>query len=246
MQFEVENISDNLEAATKQLNKHRISNQESRRNKVRTSQINRAKSREKTERPLPTKHSSETNSIADSVPDFEDDTLLNTLDIEISFEHLKVFEGTEPPQSKGHKRKKPKKNKTKISKQKEDDRKTELMKVLCTGNVQKLKELLDSIGHDIENNLNICMDLKNNFLNEALDEDGNSIMHIAALNEHTDLVKFLLANNSDPCLKNKKNQTPYSCTSSKEVREAMKEFARENPDKHNYNKVSKKSLLVIT
>ncbi|XP_045476125.1 ankyrin repeat and zinc finger domain-containing protein 1-like [Harmonia axyridis] len=233
------NLYDNVDAVIKQLEKHRTLNKESKRNRIRGPQVNRAKSREIIERPLPTKHSSETNSIADSIPedDFEENLQLNEADIEISFEHLKVFEDTEKPLSKTGKKKKPKKSKTKRLLEKEDERKKELIEVLCSGNMIKLKELLDNVGKNVEDDhLNVVEDLRIEFLNEVLDDEGNSLMHIAAMNEHVDMVTFLLENNSDPCVKNKKHQTPYSSTSSKEIREAMKQFAKENPDKHNYNK----------
>ncbi|XP_044760644.1 ankyrin repeat and zinc finger domain-containing protein 1-like isoform X2 [Coccinella septempunctata] len=234
------NLYGNLDMAVKQLDKHRLLNRESKRNRIRGSHINRAKSREKTERPLPTKHSSETNSLADSIPDDDEEDIeelpLNTEDIEISFEHLEVFVDSEKSAFKPGKKRKPKKSKVKILQEKEDERKSELINILCTGNLIRLKELLENVGNGIDNELNIVNDLKNEFLNEVLDEDGNSLMHIAAMNEHVDLVRFLLENNSDPCLKNKKHQTPYSSSSSTEVREAMKDFAKENPEKYNYNK----------
>lgn len=79
-------------------------------------------------------------------------------------------------------------------------------------------------------------ELAKDFFNEILDDQGNSFLHLAAMNEHEDLIKYLLNNEADPCLKNTNQQTPYSCTSSKLSRDAMKKFAREHPDKYNYNR----------
>lgn len=74
------------------------------------------------------------------------------------------------------------------------------------------------------------------FFNEILDEDGNSFLHLAAINEHEELLLYLLNNEGDPCLKNKNQQTPYICTSSKVSRDTFRKFAKDNPQKHNYNK----------
>lgn len=41
---------------------------------------------------------------------------------------------------------------------------------------------------------------------------------------------------ADPCLKNKKQHTPYTATQNKETRDIFKDYAFLNPDKHNYNK----------
>ncbi|KAK9887755.1 hypothetical protein WA026_000070 [Henosepilachna vigintioctopunctata] len=235
-------IYGNLEDAIKLLDKHRVLNQNSKRSKIRCTQINRAKSREIIERPLPTRHSSEIHSLentqsSESEEGGNNNIQLNTLDNEISFEHLQVFEETEKTKGKTGKKKKTKKSKSKKLQEQELKRKNDLLEILYKGNILKLKEEVAKIGSNIEDNeLEGQKELRNTFFNEILDDDGNSLLHIAAMNEHGELIEFLLDNGSDPCLKNKKLQTPYSSTSSKEVREVMKKFARENPQKYNYNK----------
>lgn len=79
-------------------------------------------------------------------------------------------------------------------------------------------------------------EIAQDFFNEVLDEDGNSFLHLAALNEHEDMLKYLLDNAADPCLKNKNQQTPYGCNNSKISRDVFRKFAKENPEKYNYNK----------
>ncbi|KAL3273245.1 hypothetical protein HHI36_014699 [Cryptolaemus montrouzieri] len=232
-------IYENMEFVVKHLDKHRLLCRDSKRNRSRSSQINRAKSREIVSRPLPINYSPENNSRVNSCSENEETehvTLDSSLQ-EISFDHLQEFEIMEEPREKTSKKKKPKKSKTKKLQEQETERKNELIDILCQGRIFKLKDLIENIGtNSDENELNVKKELQINFVNEILDEEGNSMMHIAAINEHKELVKFLLENDCDPCKRNKKLQTPYSATSSKEVREVMKEFAKQYPEKYNYNK----------
>lgn len=41
---------------------------------------------------------------------------------------------------------------------------------------------------------------------------------------------------SDPCHKNKKNQTPYAAATSKDVRKTFRQFVSDFPEKYNYQK----------
>ena len=90
-------------------------------------------------------------------------------------------------------------------------------------------------------------------------EDGNTMLHVAALGGHLKLVWYVDINvtiflsnrifieffgfrqlmevGSDPCNKNKKLQTPYAAANDKETRNIFRRFMGSNPDKFNYSKV---------
>lgn len=144
---------------------------------------------------------------------------------------------TPEQRKKTRKKKQPKKSKTKKLKEKEEARKKDLVETLCKGDLEKLRKLLENHLKTSEEEETPKENDKRSFVNEILDESGNTLLHVAALNEHEEVVKFLLDNEADPCTKNKNQQTAYTCTQSKEIREALKQFAKDNPDKYNYNKV---------
>lgn len=235
-------LAGSLELATEKFAKQ-IPEAESKRNKVRSSCINRAKSRQTVERPLPTALSSnsssesELNKIDIKMNDL--DLELTANDLEICLQDLQEFgDSLTPGQRKKTPRKKkpPKKSKTKKLKEQEETRKKELLTVLVKGDINKLKELLENKLKAVGENESV-ESIKDHFFNEVIDDDSNTVLHIAALNEHCDMLNYLLENNANPCLKNKNQYTAYTCTQSKEIRESLKTFAKENPDKYNYNKV---------
>ncbi|KAF7281510.1 tRNA endonuclease ANKZF1-like [Rhynchophorus ferrugineus] len=214
---------------------------ETKRNKIRSSCINRAKSREIVERPLPG-HVSDSVSSEESI-DTNSERLninLESENLEVSFEDLEEYGDSLSPEQrkKGQKvKRKPKKSKNQKLREREEARKKNLIDVLIKGNVIMLKELFAERLKSFEGAPGISREeLATEFFNEILDEDGNSLLHIAAGNEHIDMLQYLLENNANPCLKNKNQQTPYSSTKNKDIRETFKNFAKENPEKYNYNK----------
>lgn len=230
-----------LERAAENFSKHKSPEAEIRRNKVRSKCINRAKSRETIERPLPTALSSASSSesVNDGTVNGTKNVDLSTNDLEISFNDLKEFDDSLTPQQrkKVHKKKKPKKSKTKKLKEQEEARKKELVNTITIGDLDKLSKLLENFiksGDETENGETS----KDNFMNQVIDDSSNTLLHVAAINEQYEVVKFLLENDANPCLKNKNQFTAYTCTQCKEIREYLKSFARENPEKYNYNKVS--------
>ncbi|KAJ8971834.1 hypothetical protein NQ317_001547 [Molorchus minor] len=189
------------------------------RNKIRASCINRAKSRETTERPLPGTLSSASSSEVDlsKIDNVALDNDLAVSDCEFTTDHLEEFGDSLTPEQRKKspkKKKPPKKSKTKKLREHEEARKKE-----SSEEEDKIEKV------------------KSDFVNEVLDDYSNTLLHIAALNEHEEVVKFLLENDADPCLKNKNQQTAYVCTQSKLIRETLKQFAKDNPEKYNYNKV---------
>lgn len=231
-----------MESATETFSKHKLPDSDTKRNRIRTNCINRAKSRETVQRPLPTAVSSNSSSVSDfeNVNNGINDLDLSTNDLEISFQDLNEFDDTLTPEQrkKTPKKKKPtKKSKTKKLKEQADARKKNLFNISFNGDIDALKEVLDTELKDIEDSDSI-LQIKESFFNQIVDESSNTILHVVALNEHYDMLHFLLQNNANPCAKNKNQQTAYTCTQSKEIREILKMFAKENPDKYNYNKVS--------
>lgn len=133
--------------------------------------------------------------------------------------------------------KKPKKSKNKKLKEKEEARKKKLLDILIKGHVLSLKELFNERLKTFEEGMNVLKtEIASEFFNEVLSEDGNTFLHLAAMNEHEEMLEYLLENEANPCLKNRNQQTPYTCTENKMVRSLFKKFAKEHPEKYNYNK----------
>lgn len=129
-------------------------------------------------------------------------------------------------------------SKGKKAKEKEEKMKREFVEAILRGDLDKLEELIRLFGMDDSD-----YECKNNKVDDAvvcsnidLDDNGNKPLHVAALNEEIKVIEYFLSKNFDPACKNNKNQTPYSVTQSKIVRETFRNYAFENPDKFNYNK----------
>ncbi|KAL1494415.1 hypothetical protein ABEB36_010017 [Hypothenemus hampei] len=219
------------QAASTVSNQRSSENNSPKRNKTRTNCINRAKSREIVQRPLP-------GEISLSEEEDEEKIELNNDVLEVSFDDLKEFGDSLTAEQRkiGRNKKKPRKSKNQKLKEREEERKRHLIDVTIKGNIILLEELFQKRLKTFEEGCLTRQELCKEFFNELLDEQGNSFLHLAALNEHEDLLKYLLDNEADPCLKNKNLQTPYSCSASKVSRDVFKQFAKENSEKYNYNK----------
>ncbi|XP_064072784.1 tRNA endonuclease ANKZF1-like [Vanessa tameamea] len=66
--------------------------------------------------------------------------------------------------------------------------------------------------------------------------DGNTALHKAAIAAKPDMVTKLLEAGSDPCVRNAQLQTPYAATTHAHTRVAFRLFQATFPDKYNYNK----------
>lgn len=82
----------------------------------------------------------------------------------------------------------------------------------------------------------VTADEMNMCLNESVDQDGNTLLHIAASRGYGEIIRMLLSAGSDPCHKNKKLQTPYVVSNNKETKNVFRQFYAEFPDKYNYRK----------
>ncbi|KRT82816.1 Ankyrin repeat-containing protein [Oryctes borbonicus] len=229
--------------------------QQTRRCKIKLSNVNRAKSREITERELPAPLDSVVhaenhacNALVKSkspkkiqqIPqtntdeDKPDDEVLTTSEQVISFEEsLQDFGDSLTPEERSQYRKKkaPKKSKNQKFKEAEDARKRDICEAIRAGDVEKLKKTLETSVGDNKDMIKV--------VNEKIGEDGSSLLHIASLANRIVVIEFLLDNGADVCAKNSKQQTPYTATQDKEVRDYFKKFALDNPEKFNYNKVCK-------
>ncbi|CAG9860575.1 unnamed protein product [Phyllotreta striolata] len=227
-------IYESLECATSKFSQQVSPEAESKRNKVRASCINRAKSRETVERALPTEHLKDDSDL-EFETDPNDKSELITEDLDVSLEDLQAFgDSLTPEQRKKAKRKKPKKSKAKKSREQEEAVRKELFDVIAGGNVEQLEKLLEDhrVGFVEDERDKASYD----FINRVVDDESNTLMHVAAMREQVAMLGFLLEKGANPCMKNKNQQTAYTCTQSKDIREFLKQFAKENPDKHNYNK----------
>lgn len=203
----------------------------SRKDSPRNKNINRAKSRDAKERPLPLKQESSSES------ETEDIYNLTTEDCEISLnDSLQAFEDTVPAAIK--KRKNPKKKRVKKNnkiKEIAENLKRQLYLACSKGEIENILKILDNIKEN-KYNEKPEEDIAK-LLSTAIDEYGNTALHIAALNGQENVIIWLMENEVSPCNKNDKLQTPYTINADKEVRNIFRKFAVENPEKYNYSKV---------
>lgn len=68
----------------------------------------------------------------------------------------------------------------------------------------------------------------NPILGNMSDEDGNTLLHVAALSDQPEILKYLLEFGLDATILNSKKQTPYQASTSKQVRDAFRRFIAYN------------------
>lgn len=229
-------LTDCLESATQHFAKYN----NTRRGKIKNPNINRAKSREITNRSPQIQQASSSSEGSDAELFENLDSELSMHDQEISFqEDLQVFDDTlTPDQRKGrgqHSKKVPKKSKNKKIKEREEKRKRDTRELIKNDDLNGLIAFLENY---VKSNCEVENDdeISSKIINEVLDEAGNTLLHFASLHERGNIVRYLLENDTNPCAKNAKQQTPYTITQNKEIREIFKQFAQDNPQKYNYNK----------
>ncbi|VEN60790.1 unnamed protein product, partial [Callosobruchus maculatus] len=251
-------LYDSLETATRKYALQKTPDADFKRNKTRTSCVNRAKSRELIERPLPATLSSSSSSeeeldeeigdlriesgdteAQDGHPQQPEDIALEAVDENIGcLEDLQEFGDSLTPEQRKKltkKKSKPKKSKSKKLKEQEEAKRKELVDVISRGDISAMERLLADHLNSLQEGVD-KEEARTSFVNQVLDENLNTLLHEAALNEQKEMLRFLLDNSADPCLKNKTQHTAYTCTQSKDIREYLKQFAKENPEKFNYNK----------
>ncbi|KAK2586340.1 hypothetical protein KPH14_010632 [Odynerus spinipes] len=104
--------------------------------------------------------------------------------------------------------------------------------------VKKSEAMLEEqskLENDMQTQAFLSMENVMKLLNDG-NEDGNTVLHVAAVGGHLKLIWMLLEIGSDPCNKNKKLQTPYVVARDKETRNIFRRFMGANPTKFNYSK----------
>lgn len=227
------------------------------------SHIDRAKPRKSPCRPLPdivaklAQSSSESELDSIAAANIPMDISLIEQEIEIDFhENLLAFQDTAPRYMKNKKARRQRK-KTKRDGEPYPinetlaNAKVKLWSACKLGDDQLLSSIIDSLFIEIEksvelernkgddavtdSNSTINRDDVTKLVNDT-NEDGNTMLHLAALGGHLKLVWQLLEIGSDPCNKNKKLQTPYAAAHDKETRNTFRRFMGSNPKKFNYSK----------
>lgn len=213
---------------------------ETERDKVQLCCINRGKSRERVEMSLSTEHLKNDNYLELKVNNNDDlnEHILSSSESKNSLDDLWELDDSLIPKQrkKMSKKTKLKKIKTKIMKQEDDVKKKELIKLITKGDLEKLISLIYDLI-DLTKQEEIHQKFSE-VINETVDDHSNTLLHVAAITEQTDVLEFFLRNDANPCLKNKYQKTAYTCTKSIKVREILKQFARDVPYKFNYNNVS--------
>ncbi|KAK7863911.1 hypothetical protein R5R35_014479 [Gryllus longicercus] len=222
--------------------------------------INRAKSRPSPHRPLP---EIVTEILAQSSPEVSDiddgEIRWSGQDEEISLQHdLQEFEDTVPQWVKDKKTKKQSKQVKKKKSDGKDSKKVEkcseavrilrqkLLAACKLGNTTLLQECLKIERNDTSeissedkktnNSNNVTHDELLGCLNEHVTDNGSTLLHIAAENGNTGMLRSLLEAGCDPSLKNKKSQAPFAVSVDRETRNAFRKFMGEFPDKYDYRK----------
>ncbi|XP_076283535.1 tRNA endonuclease ANKZF1 [Lasioglossum baleicum] len=226
------------------------------------SHIDRAKPRKSPCRPLPDIVTRLAQSSSESELDGQlgnatipADVMLIEQELEVDFrENLLAFQDTVPRYMKN------KKSRRQRKKSKKDDNnmnevllgaKMKLWLACKLGDSELLSMVIGGLLTEIEKSMEtdeptkeegcsediaiISMEDITKLVNDS-NEDGNTMLHLAAAGGHLKLVWELLEIGSDPCNKNKKLQTPYAAANDKETRNTFRRFMGTNPDKYNYSK----------
>ncbi|XP_022185087.2 ankyrin repeat and zinc finger domain-containing protein 1 [Nilaparvata lugens] len=136
----------------------------------------------------------------------------------------------------GDKKQVRKKKKKKIVKELETKPEEHILKfrvdvlTACTnGNVDGLKEVLDSKGDNIsDEEVVIAMN--------QMAPDNVTLLQFAAQNSFNEIVHLVLLNGGDPCAKNAKSMTAYDFATEKETRNVFRRFMGDYPDRYDYSK----------
>ncbi|GLV32976.1 uncharacterized protein CBL_08962 [Carabus blaptoides fortunei] len=215
-----------------------------RRDSPKNKNINRAKSRETKERPLPGATDNEDTPSTDEERCYE----LSSEHLELSLSELKEYGDTVPPevvrrakqQARNKKKKKVPKKRDRVKKWEETVKKD--LHMVCTkGDLDKLKDIVTGVRdfrttEQAETTVENENDGGEKLVNMVVDEHGNTLLHLAAIHNHEQLIVWLLDNNASPCTKNDKQHTPYTVNTDKSVRTVFRNYAATNPDRYNYAK----------
>ncbi|NXG79672.1 ANKZ1 protein, partial [Baryphthengus martii] len=111
-----------------------------------------------------------------------------------------------------------------------------------TGDVGTLRHLLSvpesgGLPGDSQNGEGTeFLETPHSLLNEALDERGCTLLHVAARAGKAEAVSLLLEAGADPALRDGQDRTPYCISADKPTRNAFRKFMVDHPDKYDYSR----------
>ncbi|XP_061716402.1 tRNA endonuclease ANKZF1-like [Cydia pomonella] len=213
--------------------------------------IDRAKSRERAPRPLPT----QIMSSEDEGPCYIDSETpanwIKTLSEQTSKGHitnsrkdlvhdvvvarpLSSDSEDQGPKEKKEVRKKKKKKEDRGDKGEKGEKKTQPPKI--PNNVKRMWKIISGDEISLETILESWEGSLEEACNTKDPTDGNTALHKAAIASKPAMVTQILTAGGDPCIKNNQLQTPYAASPHNETRIAFRLFQAEHPDKYNYAK----------
>ncbi|CAN8218681.1 unnamed protein product [Coccothraustes coccothraustes] len=123
------------------------------------------------------------------------------------------------------------------------DPQTQLCDALFTackvGDVQTLRHLLGvpengSLPEHSEDGQSL--DMARSLLNQPVDEQGCTLLHVAAQAGRAEAVCLLLEAGADPALRDRQERTPYCTSADRRTRNAFRKFMVGHPDKYDYSR----------
>ncbi|XP_039752854.1 ankyrin repeat and zinc finger domain-containing protein 1-like [Pararge aegeria] len=133
-----------------------------------------------------------------------------------------------------------KENNVKVQKKKKVEVKQTVKKppLKISANVKQMWKIIS--GKDLNSLETILEDFEAAELEAACNTqdpvDGNTALHKAAIAEKPEMVTQILTAGGDPCIRNHALQTPYAASPHQDTRIAFRLFQAQFPDKYNYNK----------
>ncbi|XP_038220783.1 ankyrin repeat and zinc finger domain-containing protein 1-like [Zerene cesonia] len=125
-------------------------------------------------------------------------------------------------------------------KKKKKEEKTVKKPVVVQKIPSNVKKMWKVISGNEQSSLETILEAWEGDLEEACNiqdpSDGNTALHKAAIAAKPEMVTALLTAGSDPCIRNHNLQTPYAASPHHDTRIAFRMFQAQFPDKYNYNK----------
>ncbi|KAF2975627.1 hypothetical protein EK904_002829 [Melospiza melodia maxima] len=108
-----------------------------------------------------------------------------------------------------------------------------------TGDVQTLRHLLgvpENGGLPEHSEDGQSLDMARSLLNHPVDEQGCTLLHVAAQAGRAEAVCLLLEAGADPALRDRQERTPYCSSADRRTRNAFRKFMVAHPDKYDYSR----------
>lgn len=100
-------------------------------------------------------------------------------------------------------------------------------------------------GHDLTQQMAVVEedDRLSALLSCAIDQQGNTLLHVVARSGSTELVSMLLEHGADPCVRNFDSYLPYNLSPHKTARNVFRKFRAAHPQMYDYDKAQIPSPL---